>query len=265
MVVSCLSLSKILPLVVQKRGGNKNIMFKTYLPQVMTAFSPMKGIALAQPFEEDVTSLGCLWYYNWSSKGNNLLGFVPMSWGGGLIPQTEGYVLFLNEPESKSQSNKTPEQAIELLKILKGARPNLKIIAGGCGAIIGATWMTKFRDLVIQNNLKISGYHFHGYIESWITLDKIRNYWTFIKDNFYDGGNNELWCSEFADTQGTQLADMVNVIKELEFDRYAYFTNRVLGNEGDNAYPSNWPKPEKISLIGIDGSLSFRGDDYGSY
>jgi hypothetical protein len=236
--------------------------YQIFLPVVNstydTANHSLKGVALTHPFLNDLKSLNASWYYNWSLSGNNTDQFIPMCWGGKETPiQTQGYCLFLNEPESRVQANKTPEQALELLKILKDKRPLLRLIVGGCG-FFGYDWMLKFRDLIAKNNIQVSGFHFHGYIESTITLDYIQQFWVNLKAELY----GELWLTEFADTFGTQLPKMLEVVKSLGLTRYAYFTNRVKGNEDNQSFPPNWTKPEQISLVNWDGNLTSRGQIY---
>jgi hypothetical protein len=234
--------------------------YQIYLPVVNSTYDTtnqsLKGLALTHPFLSDLKTTNSKWYYNWSLQGNNTDQFVPMAWGGKETPlQTTGYLLFLNEPESKVQANKTPEQAVELLKTLKAKRPNLKIIVGGCGAIAGFEWMDKFKAI---NTVPIAGYHIHGYIETGVNLEHIVGYWTYIKTNF----PGEIWVTEFADVFGKQIPEMLKAIKDLKIDRYAYFTNRVKGDEGSTAYPSSWPKPQQISLVTWDGTITDRGITY---
>jgi hypothetical protein len=64
------------------------------------------------------SSPGVSWWYNWSNQGAAPpagIEFVPMIWGSGSlagpIPTGSSYLLGFNEPNFKSQSNLTPQQA----------------------------------------------------------------------------------------------------------------------------------------------------------
>ena len=64
------------------------------------------------------SSPGVSWWYNWASSGKGQaagIEFVPMVWGSSslndTLPKGSRYVLGFNEPNFKSQSNLTPQQA----------------------------------------------------------------------------------------------------------------------------------------------------------
>lgn len=230
-----------------------------FLPLVMSGNQQSKGVALAAPYITDVSNLKCSWYYNWSPQGNDGDGFtfVPMCWAGNETPsRTKGYVLFLNEPENRSQSNVTPKKAIDYLKNLKFSRPNMKVIAGGCG-YFGRDWLIEFKDLVARNGIEISGYHIHFYEEDWVGFNEVTEYAQFVIDNF-DG---ELWVTEFADVRGVDTMRLVEwILSQPRLTRYALFANRI--DVKQPWYPSNWPKPTKMNLIDENGYLTSLGSEY---
>lgn len=231
-------------------------MHNIFIPQVFTQKTPqLKGLAMCYPKIEDVESLGCTWYYNWSLKGCGG-NFVPMAWNGDEVPTQEtGYLLFLNEPENTHQCNLSVDKAVQYLRRLRSIRPHLKLIVGGCG-YFGRQWMVDFRDRIAD--IPITGWHIHGYIEGTNDLNAIRDYWTYIRKNF----SGELWITEFADVYGAQLDGLLSIIHDLDVARYAYFANRLTGKE--HYYPKDWPQPQQMALFDSEGRLTPLGIKYQS-
>jgi hypothetical protein len=69
-------------------------------------------------FAPTASSPGVSWWYNWASKSPGAstgIEFVPMIWGGkslnDALPPASKYLLGFNEPNFKTQSNMTAEQA----------------------------------------------------------------------------------------------------------------------------------------------------------
>jgi hypothetical protein len=69
-------------------------------------------------FAPSASTTGLSWWYNWAAEspgGDASIEYVPMIWGGGSLAQTvptgARYLLGFNEPDFKSQSNLTPQQA----------------------------------------------------------------------------------------------------------------------------------------------------------
>jgi hypothetical protein len=81
-----------------------------------------RGIAAnaapAAALAPSASAAGVSWWYNWASSGSGQaanIEFVPMIWGsssiGNALPKGSTYVLGFNEPNFKSQSDLTPQQA----------------------------------------------------------------------------------------------------------------------------------------------------------
>ena len=82
-----------------------------YLPLVMKdhtppVINPNKGIALVEPYPQDLDAVGATWYYTWSHypKPSEDRRYIPMSYYGlfdsRLPVDYDGFILFLNEPNN---------------------------------------------------------------------------------------------------------------------------------------------------------------------
>jgi hypothetical protein len=102
-------------------------------------------------FAHTASSPGVAWWYDWSNASPPAtpgIDFVPMIWGAatlnGPIPAGSHFVLGFNEPNFKSQSNLTPQQAatdwrsVEALARAQGA-PIVSPAVNFCGSPANST------------------------------------------------------------------------------------------------------------------------------
>lgn len=221
---------------------------------------PKKGVALTYGAKEDVGLLQASWYYDWSNAKNEDPRFVPMSWNGALIPEVpKGYVLFMNEPENGNNAQgcgSSVDNAVDLLQKASSASPEAKWIVGGCGTY-GKAWMKSFKSELDYRGLTPAGWHIHGYIEPNKTWKDVLDYWDWVTALF----PGEIWVTEFGDVNGTQLPEMLEYLEgNPRITRYAAFANRLSSTE--TWYPSSWPRPSRMHLVEMDGSLTPLGRTY---
>lgn len=236
-------------------------------------YNPNKGIALVEPYLEDLDSVGAGWYYTWTPlpKPTADSRYISMSYYGlfddNLPVDYDGFVLFLNEPNNPAPfgANITPQLAAERYAAFVQVRPQAKLVVGNVSAW-SRVWMTDFLSELKTNypDTPLPYYYgVHGYVESWITASQLNTYWSTMASYIslsLDGEPFEMWITEFADTTGDteSLNDILDVIESKSYiSRFAYFTNRY---DPEAAYiPDGW---YDFNLINNDGSLSPMGEVY---
>lgn len=224
-----------------------------------------KGIALVEPYLQDLDSVGASWFYNWGISVDLLddSRYVPMSYAG-LISDNfpvdyDGFVLFLNEPNNPAPFGADVDAVTAAHRYIDfvQARPQAKLVVGNASA-----WSTQWYRDFLAELLKYPQtplpryYGFHGYVEAWITPEHLSNYWD--GTNYYlqsiSGFQPEIWVTEFAETTGDteSLTDLMDVIQSKEYiTRFAYFTNRY--DPTQPYIPGGW---HDFNLIEDDGTLS---------
>jgi hypothetical protein len=97
-------------------------------------------------FAPSGSAAGLSWWYNWAAAspgGDASIEFVPMIWGGGSLTQSvpagARYLLGFNEPDFKSQSNLTPQQAASYwpMVVAKAKAAGIPVVSPGvnfCGS-----------------------------------------------------------------------------------------------------------------------------------
>ena len=84
------------------------LVMNNYTQPVYDPPNPNKGIALVEPYLQDLDSVGASWYYTWSHlpKPTADSRYIPMSYYGlfddSLPVDYDGFVLFLNEPNNQA-------------------------------------------------------------------------------------------------------------------------------------------------------------------
>lgn len=250
--------------------------FLVFLPLVLNNYSPPvynppivnynKGIALVEPYIQDLDSVGAMWYYTWTPLPSPKTDerYIPMSYYGlfddSLPVDYDGFVLFLNEPNNPAPygSGITPTLAADRYAAFVQARPHAKLIVGNASAW-ASMWYIEFIQ-ALNNNYpnvpKPQYYGFHGYVESWITVSQLESWWNSTEGFIYrySGVHPEVWITEFADTTGDteSLTALMDVIQSKPYiTRFAYFTNRY---DPEAEYiPAGW---YDFNLIEDDGTLS---------
>jgi hypothetical protein len=220
------------------------------------------------------SSPGIAWFTNWAAQspgGDPRIEFVPMIWGGGSLTQTvptgARYLLGFNEPDFKSQSNLTPQQAasdwpaVEAKARAAGVplvSPSVNFCGTECSdptATDPYTYLQAFFAACTDCTVDYIGVHAYP-----CDLPSMRDY---LEGNTGNGGTLEgftqfgkpLWITEMACDSSHSVADqkayMQAVVPYLEGNaqvfRYAWF----------NADPI--PNAE---LTNGDGSLTDLGTTY---
>ena len=259
-----------LPLIINDEGQAQPD--PTPLPTPYPTTQPYvgnKGIALVEPYLEDLDAVGATWYYNWSFSCDKLgePEYIPMAYTG-LVPACmpvdyDGFVLFLNEPDNVAPfgSGIDAITAAQRYKDFIAARPKAKLVVGNTSAW-SSQWHYDFIHEIIRLEAPLPEYvGMHGYVESWVTASHLSDMW----ENLYRGYKAvgvypEVWITEFADTTGDteSLTDLMDVVQGKAYiTRFAYFTNRY---DPEAAYiPDGW---HDFNLIEDDGSLSPVGAIY---
>jgi hypothetical protein len=237
--------------------------------------STKRGIGYGYHSADDMRALsaGISWWYNWSPQPESTaasvaptvgVSFVPMVWGGtpnadtlaAQIPSGAQYLLGFNEPNFKSQANKTPKQAAALWPVLEevARRKNLKLVAPAvnyCGDCVSEDGTT-FTDPVVYldaffkacTNCKVDYIAVH-----WYACDVGALSWYI---GLFKKYNKPIWLTEFAcgdrphneitlAVQKKYMTDAVNYLEnEPAVFRYSWFSGRnseipninLLGNSG---------------------------------
>jgi len=234
--------------------GSLVVLMTVYLPFVTnnyvapipdvpipTSYDSNKGIALVTNVLSDLDEVGAGWYYTWTPLPVPTADsrYIPMSYYGlfddSLPIDYDGFVLFLNEPNNPAPfgAGIQPIEAAKRYADFVQARPNAKLIVGNASSW-SSMWYIEFLielNTNYQNTPKPQYYGFHGYVESWITVEQLDKWWTSTEGFIYQysGVHPEVWITEFADTTGDteSLQALLAVIGSKSWiTRYAYFTNR---------------------------------------
>ena len=112
--------------------------------------------------------------------------------------------------------------------------PNAKLVVGGVSCwdtVYSGNWLGEFTQAISDQHLKVPyAYGLHGYIEEWIDVLTLENFW----EVQYSICNSKIWITEFNSTTGnvTELKQLVEWIKTKDWiERYAVFTNRSNGED----------------------------------
>jgi hypothetical protein len=246
--------------------------------------SAKRGLAYGYHSADDMRVLapGMSWWYNWATTPDSgaagvyqSLGvaYVPMVWGGtpnadqlvASIPQGAQYLLGFNEPNFRSQSNKTPSQAAAQWPILQDVarRRNLKLVSPAvnyCGDCVSEGGVT-FTDPVVYldaffaacKNCQVDYVAVH-----WYACDLSALKWYI---GLFKKYNKPIWLTEFACgdrphdqiTLALQKQYMTEAVAYLESEpavfRYSWFSGR------------NGEIPN-INLLGASGQLTELGKLY---
>lgn len=118
----------------------------------------------AQPRASDVRRLGAGCWYNWhydpafGGAEQDFGEYVPMIWGkrvpGDLTcPPAGAPLLWLNEPDLRSQSNATPHEAVEMLAALRERCPTARFVGPQMGPFDPSyRWLREFWALWVERH-----------------------------------------------------------------------------------------------------------------
>ncbi|GHJ86874.1 hypothetical protein NliqN6_3276 [Naganishia liquefaciens] len=151
---------------------------------------------------------GAHWYYTWSphgcQKADELgLEFVPMIWGAkdcnddfwnaaNSWPSSVKHVLFFNEPNEISQSNISPEDAVQYWKQYMtplGEKGYKLGMAAPTNAPSGLEWVKKFVELCPECHYDFQPLHWYD-----VNAEGFKEY----IDSFYQATGKPIWVTEYA-------------------------------------------------------------------
>ncbi|KAJ3100729.1 hypothetical protein HK100_004663 [Physocladia obscura] len=244
-----------------------------------------KGYSYTGTYAE-LNTLDAHWFYNWAStqtavNPDSALPFVPMIWGPGSITTSvissltisgtagvNDVLLGFNEPDSATQANTTPEQAIALWPqfISTGRRLGSPAVAQNASLSGSDSWLAQFMSLAKTNNYRVDFITLHYYPEPGYASALLQ-----LVDEVYALYDLPIWLTEFcpADwsasasnptkfTAADSLAFMTEVIPALYqrsyVERFAWFS-----------YAITDPQLGFSSLFNSDGTLTSLGTLYQSY
>jgi hypothetical protein len=204
----------------------------------------------ARPRPDDARRLGAAWWYNWAHVASfggvaqDAGEFVPMIWGKGIprdlrCPQGGAPLLWLNEPDLRSQANATPVEAVAMLSALVDRCPDARLIGPHISSERSAfTWLSSFWQLWSETGRPFPstiGVHIYNHSRPSEWIDAIYG--------AVPGYTGAVWVTEFAYCgDGDRVAMFAAMVEAFERDsrveRYAPFANRIDADTQDFAWLS---------------------------
>jgi hypothetical protein len=211
-----------------------------------------KGVSL-NPFDgasQALADSGVSWYFNWTSSTDGVtppagVEYVPMLWGPGSVTdgqlasaKKEGTALLgFNEPDSATQANMTPEQALDLWPRLQDTGLRLGAPAVSYNADVPGGWLDRFMQGAAQRGLRVDFIPLHWYGADFgpNAASQLHDYIKRVHDRYH----KPVWLTEYGlidFSQGTprypspqQEADFIKastqMLDGLDYvERYAWFT-----------------------------------------
>ncbi|WP_329473075.1 glycosyl hydrolase [Streptomyces sp. NBC_01723] len=210
-----------------------------------------KGVGL-NPVEgasQALAASGAKWYHNWAATSAGVtkptdVEFVPTIWGPGSVTEAElgnaaregKNLLGFNEPDSPTQANMTPEQALDLWPQLQKTGLNLGAPAVATDADRPGGWLDRFMNGAQERGLRVDfiPVHWYGSDFSWRATYQLAAYLERVHERY----NKPIWLTEYAlidFTQGTPrypseqeqnrfIKTSAETLERLDYvDRYAWF------------------------------------------
>jgi hypothetical protein len=260
-------------------------VYKVFLPVIRIAPKPLtkKGVGMPHGNCEDTVSLKASWEYNWDSDPIMCtVENVPMIWGGSVPSSVSGsskYLLGMNEPNLSTQSNLTPVAAAREWRQIEQTFPSRRLVSpapydgpwyGSSSVLTGLEWLTTFYNTYVSvygAPPRLDGIAFHCYWNSGDRCVELGRQYASLAQSW---GVPELWCTEFAFYPGWSHTPASEVwsreaeifIEWLESEplvtHYAWFANRIYGDESWNENPPEFIAP----LIDRSGALTVWGQYY---
>jgi len=214
--------------------------------------SPKKGVGawLFPGVTHALQSVGASWFYTWSPDAETIVApagvsFVPMIWGSAAVTagnlaevQGEGSVLLgFNEPDLASQSNLTPQQALDLWPQLVATGMRLGSPAPAYGAATDGGWLDTFMQGAAGQGLRVDFICLHWYGGDFDTETAVSELAQYISSTHARYGL-PIWLTEFALTSYTDgvvypteeqqaafASAAVDMLEATSFvERYAWFS-----------------------------------------
>jgi hypothetical protein len=178
-------------------------------PTAAAGASPKKGVSSYKYLGTNpskLTALGATWTYNWLSAGptNTGMDYVPMVWGAGYVTpaiinglragaQSGQYhnLLGFNEPDLSSQSNLTPQQAIDLWPQLQSTGLRL-----GSPAVANMWdgWLEQFMSLASSSGYRVDFIALHFY-QDWTNPNAVNGLMGQLQ-TIYNKYHKPIWITE---------------------------------------------------------------------
>ncbi|KAF9267315.1 glycoside hydrolase [Marasmius fiardii PR-910] len=247
------------------------IGFVVGIVSVAALKNPKRGLAFADGknpvdiAEANQASSVLSWQYDWGTSPPSYLAssgipYVPMQWGAGgasnfsnaVHSQGVKVALTFNEPDLGSQSNLTPQAAVDLWKQYvqplksSGVRLGAPAVTNGPS---GRPWLSEFLSYCTQCNIDFIPFHWYG--------DGLGGFYDYVWQMHGQFPNYPLWITEFASTSSDDevvldfLNQSIHYLDTLDFvERYAWFG--YFRKESNSHY----------NLLDISGELSDLGRTY---
>lgn len=207
------------------------------------ALNPVGGASRA------LKDSGAHWYHNWASSSAGVdkpegAEFVPTIWGPGSVTDAElnsaakegRNLLAFNEPDSASQANMTPEQALDLWPRLQKTGLRMGAPAVATGADKAGGWLDRFMKGAEKRGLRVDFIPVHWYGSDFgpAAAGQLADYVKRVHDRY----KKPVWVTEYAlidFTQGTPrypneqqqtafIKSSTEKLEKLDFvKRYAWF------------------------------------------
>lgn len=206
--------------------------------------SPVKrGVSYNDPNAADLFGTKISWQYNWGSTPSGAVNagreFVPMLWSAdaghtqnwladasAAIASGSTHLLGFNEPDLSSQSNLTPQEAVDAwttwMEPFAGQAKLCSPAITNGGPPMGTAWMDTFLDLCDTCTIDCIAIHIY---DSASNTAYFENYIADIGTRY----NKPVWVTEFgasgtSEEQTTFLDTMLPYLDGLSsVERYAYF------------------------------------------
>ncbi|MGW3283895.1 glycosyl hydrolase [Streptomyces sp. NPDC001002] len=225
-------------------------------PTVPASDTPHKGVSL-NPFDgisQALTDSGASWYYNWASSTGSVtkpegVEYVPMIWGRDSVTDAElaqaasqgKELLGFNEPDLPSQSDLTPEEALDFWPRLESTGLRLGAPTVAFGADTPDGWLDRFMKGADDRHLRVDFIPLHWYGAEFgpNAVNQLRAYIEAVHARYPD---KPIWLTEYGlidfskDAQdparypsAQQQVDFINastpMLDGLDYvERYAWFT-----------------------------------------
>ncbi|WP_234016857.1 glycosyl hydrolase [Streptomyces sp. LaPpAH-108] len=211
-----------------------------------------KGISLnpVDGASQALADSGASWYFNWASSTGAVtrpdgVEYVPMIWGPGSVTDEElgkagqegTELLGFNEPDSATQSDMSPEQALDLWPRLENTGLRLGAPAVSHDADVPGGWLDRFMRGAEQRGLRVDFIPLHWYGADFgpDAAAQLRDYIQRVHDRYH----KPIWLTEYGLTDFSQgsprypdqrqetdfITSSTRMLDGLDFvERYAWFT-----------------------------------------
>jgi len=153
---------------------------------------------------------GVSWYYDWAADPLGIssprnVQFVPMMWGANSVTSANlaeveregGDLLGFNEPDSSSQANMTPQQALDLWPKLMATGLTLGSPAVAVNAATPGGWLDQFMQGAKTRGYRVDFITVHWYGSDFVTSDAVSQLETYIQA-IHARYDLPIWLTEYA-------------------------------------------------------------------